>query len=321
MTASSAPRFSVVIPSHQGAALLPRALESVLRQDLAALELIVVDDGSTDGTEAVPERYDDPRLRWIRQPHRGVSAARNRGAAEARAPWLVFLDSDDEALPGWLARFDTAARAGTGLVTAGCLLLEGEAEEPEPQRPEPRPELGGLPGLLLAGTFAVQRHLFESSGGYDEELHFAENTDLLIRLVELCTRRGLAVVATSEPGIVYHRAVAERRHRADTADHRLRAIERLLNRHGDLIRRHSRRTLADYHAVAGVSAARLGDGGRAMRHLGRAAATAFWIPKHLARLAAALLPPLRDHLWRPPEASPAPRPRSRQGTAPSAREP
>ena len=65
----------------------------MLRQSWPADEVIVVDDGSTDGTPAVAEEY--PGVRRLQQPHRGVSAARNRGIAEARNDWLAFLDSDD----------------------------------------------------------------------------------------------------------------------------------------------------------------------------------------------------------------------------------
>jgi glycosyltransferase involved in cell wall biosynthesis len=95
-----------VIPTYQRRTLVAEALESVLAQTEPGFELIVVDDGSTDGTsEFLAGRYGgDPRVRTIRQPNGGTAAARNRGLEEARAPWTAFLDSDDLWSPDHLER-------------------------------------------------------------------------------------------------------------------------------------------------------------------------------------------------------------------------
>ena len=88
------PAVSVIIPTHNRAAMVREAIESVLAQSYADRELIVVDDGSTDGTRAAVAAF-LPQLTYIYQEHQGVSAARNRGAAMARGEYLAFLDSDD----------------------------------------------------------------------------------------------------------------------------------------------------------------------------------------------------------------------------------
>src|SRR5215218_5649179 len=93
-------KVSVVIPCYNQARFLGEAIRSVLCQGYTDLEIIVVDDGSEDGTEEVASGYakEDPRVRLIRQENRGLSAARNRGLAEASGEYVVFLDSDDRLL-------------------------------------------------------------------------------------------------------------------------------------------------------------------------------------------------------------------------------
>jgi len=91
------PTVSVVIPCYNRAHFLGGAIESVLRQSYSDFEIIVVDDGSTDGTAEVAERYEG--VRFVRQKNCGVAAARNAGLRESAGEYLVFLDSDDLLLP------------------------------------------------------------------------------------------------------------------------------------------------------------------------------------------------------------------------------
>jgi glycosyltransferase involved in cell wall biosynthesis len=120
--ATDAPRVSVVVPTHDRRDVLPEALDSVLAQEGVSLELIVVDDGSTDATDAMlRERYGaESRLRVVRQPQAGPSAARNRGVAEARGAFVAFLDSDDRFLPGNLAGQVAALEANPSADLAVC---------------------------------------------------------------------------------------------------------------------------------------------------------------------------------------------------------
>lgn len=95
------PRFSVIIPAYNSAATLARAIDSVLAQNYPAQEIIVVDDGSTDGTNDIAGHYGD-KLRYVRQGNAGVSSARNHGARIAKGDWLSFLDADDWYYPNRL---------------------------------------------------------------------------------------------------------------------------------------------------------------------------------------------------------------------------
>lgn len=100
-----APRVSVILPTYNRERLLPRALDSALAQTLTDLEVLVVDDGSRDGTRAMlAERYGaEPRVRVLAKANGGTASARNHGLDHARGEFVAFLDSDDAWLPGCLA--------------------------------------------------------------------------------------------------------------------------------------------------------------------------------------------------------------------------
>jgi glycosyltransferase involved in cell wall biosynthesis len=93
------PLISIIIPAYNRGYILPRAINSVVRQTYVNWELIIVDDGSTDDTKTIVEQYSDPRIKYFFQENAGQSAARNTGMRNATGEWLAYLDSDDELLP------------------------------------------------------------------------------------------------------------------------------------------------------------------------------------------------------------------------------
>jgi glycosyltransferase involved in cell wall biosynthesis len=115
--------ISIVMPTYDRAATLPRAIDSVLAQTLDDWELIVVDDGSSDETAMVLARYRDPRIRVYRHGYnRGVAAAKNTGFDHIAGEWFTVLDSDDEIVPDALATLlDTARSTGAAAITCNCV--------------------------------------------------------------------------------------------------------------------------------------------------------------------------------------------------------
>ena len=94
--------FSVVIPLYNKANYIQSCLESVLKQTHKEFEVILVNDGSTDGSEAVVERFQDSRIRLVHQENKGASAARNKGVSLAKHEWIALIDADDYWYPNHL---------------------------------------------------------------------------------------------------------------------------------------------------------------------------------------------------------------------------
>ena len=106
------PFFSVIIPTFNRAGFLQSAIQSVLNQPGPSFEIVVIDDGSTDHTSAVMSAFADPRVRYLRKEHSGAPDSRNHGIEAAQGEWILWLDSDDLMLPGWLARLNMLLEAG-----------------------------------------------------------------------------------------------------------------------------------------------------------------------------------------------------------------
>lgn len=189
--ASTSQRVSVIVPTYNRAAAVERAVASVLAQTHTDLELIVVDDGSTDDTGARLATIADDRLRIVRQDNAGVAAARNRGLREARCDLLAFLDSDDLWRPGKLACQIEALT--TAPPSAGLCVTAVEVVGPDQSR-EIRHSPGGRlfePLLLTNSIHAVlssgliRRAVFEAVGGFDPRLPAIEDWDWLQRAARL----------------------------------------------------------------------------------------------------------------------------------------
>jgi glycosyltransferase involved in cell wall biosynthesis len=182
------PRVSVIIPTYNRAGLVKEAVASVLAQTYRDFELLVVDDGSTDGTLEALAPWAGA-IRVLSLPvRRGVSGARNAGVAAAQGEWLAFLDADDLWLPEKLARQLAFMEAQPQLLlsqTEEIWVRQGVRVNP----PRTHAKAGGdiflrsLERCLVSpSAVLLHRRLIDAHGGFDEELLAAEDYDLWLRL-------------------------------------------------------------------------------------------------------------------------------------------
>ena len=216
------PLVSVIVPAYQAASTLGRALDSALAQDYPALEVIVVDDGSTDATRPLVEAYvaRDPRVRYYWQANLGVGAARNTAVAHAQGEYLALLDADDAWLPGKLRLQAEVLRRhpAIGLVFSDSrhvdvvtgrsrlffelyaralrqMQVEGVPPHPDVFRitSDARRTLFGS-GLINTATVVLRASLFQQAGGFATAWLGPEDLDLWLRVARMselafCTRQ------------------------------------------------------------------------------------------------------------------------------------
>jgi glycosyltransferase involved in cell wall biosynthesis len=191
------PSVSIIIPAYNAAEFIGDAIRSVLAQNVSDYEVIVVDDGSTDGTREVLRAFDD-RVQYVRQNNRGVAAARNAGIAMARGQWVCFLDADDMWMPEKLGRQLTLAvqHPSVGLIFADAeerdaariqkrSILETMRFGPDALRDVPLREPFRkllVENFIPTSTVMIRTACFATAGTFDEELSNAEDRDLWLRI-------------------------------------------------------------------------------------------------------------------------------------------
>jgi len=250
---------SVVVPAFNVEGLVTRAIDSLLAQVLPPSEIIVVDDGSTDGTPQAVQAYGD-RVRYIHQENSGPSVARNTGIGAATSEWVAFVDSDDVWEPDKLAadsRIAGADRDLSWIISNHFLCVFGD----DHRFPRFDPDIGTtrLDGktthhnFLEALTWGIgwdplgivaKKHLLEEAGGFQPGLNYGEDLDLCLRIASRHPRIGIqpepvAVHFIERPeGLCLRRSIPEQMrtlrgifeaHAASAArDGRLRDLERTI---------------------------------------------------------------------------------------------
>ncbi len=195
------PTVSVVIPCYNHARFLGEAIESALDQTCREVEIVVVDDGSTDDTASVAARY--PGVVYVRQENQGLAAARNTGVRSSRGAFLVFLDADDRLLPNAIdAGLECFARHPDAAFVSGDhrrIALDGTPiATPEVPRVQGDHYLALLRGNYIGmhATVMYRREAVEQAGGFDPTLPACEDYDLYLRIArDLPVHQHEAVVA------------------------------------------------------------------------------------------------------------------------------
>ncbi len=222
------PLISCIIPVYNGEDYLGEAIESVLQQSWKALEIVVSDDGSTDGSREVARSY-GTSIRLIAADNAGHAAARNRGIAASSGELLAFLDADDRWHPGKLAlqmeRF--RQRPETDIIVGLVQNFWDEGLGHEEERFQGhrilQPIMGYVPGVMLA-----KREAFATVGPFNETLAHADAMEWFIR----CREKGLVVEALQEV-LLYRRIHAANRSRLlqdDSREEYLELIKSVLDR-------------------------------------------------------------------------------------------
>ncbi len=208
------PHFSVIMPVYNKYPYLQKAVESVLAQNYGDWELILVENGSTDGSGALADSFSDPRITILHQKHTGVSIARNRGVEQASAPWICFLDSDDWWEPSFLAEMDglITRHPDAGLYSTSYYIAKHGRRRVAPTGIDETFAEGEIDYFaqyasslcmpVCVGTVCLSKNIFDELGGFNPDLHIGEDFDLWIRIAIRHT-----VVILNKPLFTYNQDV------------------------------------------------------------------------------------------------------------------
>jgi glycosyltransferase involved in cell wall biosynthesis len=242
---SRVPRLSVIIPCYNAERYIGATIASVLAQGEPDIEIIVVDDGSRDGSvQLVREQF--PTVRLVQQANQGVAAARNNGLLEASGEWVAFVDADDIWLPGKLAaQFAQLATAPDCRMSyTAWQVWPSDSPQPEPGVLERLATSAGearlwngasgwiYPELLLdcavwTSTVLARRSLFDEIGNFDTGLRIGEDYDLWLR-----ASRVTPILRVAHPYALYRMHPASITKSTPTDNYRAKVITRALQRWG-----------------------------------------------------------------------------------------
>ena len=186
---SSQKLVSIVIANYNMGKFLPLAVQSVLNQTYANIEIHVVDDGSTDDSTEVMKQFDsDPRVHYHYKPNQGQASAKNRGILESKGDFIAFLDADDLWTPTKIEKqmpcFNTSHKVGVVYTNYSLMTEEGEIA-PAPSRKYYSGNITGrllIENIVTGMTSIVRRECFETVGLFDESLPMGIDYDLWLRI-------------------------------------------------------------------------------------------------------------------------------------------
>jgi glycosyltransferase involved in cell wall biosynthesis len=285
----STPTVSVIIPTYNCEAYIRETIDSILDQTFQEFELIVVDDGSTDGTQGIVESY-GAQVRLVRQSNAGVCVARNRGIREARGKYICLMDHDDFWFPDKLA---TQARLLEGSPETGVVFSEFTLWHPDPSGHFPAPlsfapppdseqidpEYSGwiyhqflLDCWMLTSTAMFRADVFKKCGTFDESLPYSEDWELWLRI-----SREYPFLKLSRSTTLYRQHPNQGNRLVRPVDYRTVLLESAFRRWGlasrdgrAVTRRQFMTQLARYHAGYGLHQLQSGHFLKAITSFGKA---------------------------------------------------
>ncbi|MDF1845400.1 MAG: glycosyltransferase family 2 protein, partial [Rubripirellula sp.] len=265
------PFFSIIVPTFNRASLIPRCLQSVLAQNFVDFELIVADDGSTDETDQIVQRFaaDDSRVHYVRQENKGAGDARNLGASIAKGRYLIFLDSDDEAKPHWLHSFHNCIASGSRHIA--CCGMDFRDQNGIRWAVRLPKDMHGqhplIKGLFQSGSFVIAKPIFDELGGYANGLPANQHSEFRYRLLQKCDSDDLFITFIDEALVLAHDHAGPKIRKNTQAV--LDSANYILNTHTQFLKL-NRTSYASWLATAGTAAARLHRFPEAQRHFFRA---------------------------------------------------
>lgn len=302
---STAPLITVIIPSYNCEAYIDQTLDSVLAQNLDGVEILVVDDGSTDRTREIVAARGAP-VRLLSQENAGVCAARNHGIREARGHFVCLMDHDDYWYPHKLASQVELMQAHPEVgVVYSAFILWNRGEDglfPSPCSYDLGPE-GVDPDYsgwiyhqflidcwMLTSTAMFRAEVFERCGVFDESLPYSEDWDLWLRISQ-----EYPFIQQKRATTLYRQHPMQGNRKVRDIDYRTRLLESAVkkwgycSRDGRCTRKSDfRRQLATYHLSYGFGHLRAGNRMQGIRAFARAWRTQPTIPRYLAYATAAL---------------------------------
>ena len=187
--------LSILMPAFNAEKYLPDTLKSLLEENKDDFEIVICDDGSTDGTAKIAQIFAsrDPRVRYIRQPNKGASAARNAAFLASHGRWIIYIDADDIMLPGSIRAMMTTARSQPNeIVFCRWCKISSDADIRTPASTLLMRDMAGWEWLEQAfsfdyptypGCFLLPRELIERAGGWNEQLSFQDDMEFYARLI------------------------------------------------------------------------------------------------------------------------------------------
>lgn len=297
--------MSVIIPSYNCERYISETINSVLNQTFDDLELIVVDDGSTDNTREIAKSLG---VRLISQENARVCAARNRGIREARGKYICLMDHDDYWFPHKLASQVKAmgVHPEAGVVYGSFVLWDpdGQGNYPDPAGLAPEgsldeidPEFSGwiyhqflLDCWMLTSTAMFRKEVFEKCGAFDESLPYSEDWDLWLRI-----SRAFQFIKLARPNTLYRQHPDQGNRKVRDIDYRTVLLEKAVETWGFcspdgkcLSEKAFFEQLAHYHAAFGLHQLQAGNLGMATKSFLKAWKNNPFKPKYLAYAAAGL---------------------------------